>query len=95
MRNTFVTILSPALLVHLVETSLECGHRNCVHLVTAAIAGQADELDDPCLFAIATRIITRLHAGGLPPFVELEWRDALSAIRRCLNFDELSSASPQ
>lgn len=91
--STFVVVLNGPLLVHLVEKAVDCRDLPCVQLVTAAVLGQADELDDPTLFAIATRIIARLHAGGLPPFVELAWRDVLDAARRQLRMDQLGEVA--
>lgn len=80
--SAFIVAINPPLLVHLVEKAVDCGDAPCVQLVAAAVMGQADELPEPTLFAIATRIIARLHAGGLPPFVEIAWRDTLATVRR-------------
>lgn len=87
--STFIVVLNPELLVHLVDSASSSTQPRTVGLAVRAVIDQADELPEPALFAIAARIINRLAAGHLEPFIELAWRDALSAVRAALRFDEL------
>jgi hypothetical protein len=90
--STFVVVITPGLLVHLVEKATVCGHRTCAHVAARAVNGQADELPDPVLYAVARHLIAALaDTGRMDPFVEIAWRDALAVVRTALRLDELAS----